>query len=171
MSLKAARLPERRRFTPSHFQRLLNFFPPLLGAGIRVREISEDWTRARVELRLNRLNRNQHGSAFGGSIGAMSDAFYALLLMHQLGTGYNVWDQAAHIEYVSPGVGTVHGLFEVPPEVTDEIRRQAASGEKVLHWFETDLTLADGTVVARVRRQVYIRRKKTPDLETAGDSR
>ncbi len=159
-AMKVSRLPERRRFTPQRFQRLMNFFPPLLGAGIRVREISDDWTRARVELRLNLFNRNQHGSAFGGSIGAMSDAFYALLVMHQLGTDYNVWDQAAHIEYVSPGVGTVHGLFEVPPEVIEQIREQAASGQKVLHWFETDLTLADGTVVAHIRRQVYIRRKR-----------
>ena len=169
--IRTPRHPERRHFGPQRLQRLMNFWPPLLGAGIRVREINEDWTRARVELRLNRINRNQHGSAFGGSIGAMSDAFYALLLMHQLGKDYNVWDRAAQIEYVSPGVGTVHGNFEVPPVVAEEIRSEAASGEKVLHWFETDLTLADGTVVAHVRRQVYIRRKKTPDLVTGQGTR
>ncbi|NHN54246.1 DUF4442 domain-containing protein [Calidifontibacter sp. DB0510] len=139
----------------------MNFFPPLLGMGIRVREFTPDWTVARVELKLNRLNRNQHGTAFGGSIGAMSDAFYALLLMHQLGRDYYVWDQAAEITYVSPGVGTIFGTFEVPKERTEQIRAEAASGEKVLPWFETELTLRDGTVVARVRRQLYVRRKKS----------
>jgi len=30
----------------------------------------------------------------------------------------------------------------------------------VLRWFECEIVAADGTVVARVRKQVYIRRKR-----------
>ncbi len=150
----------RKHFTPQQLNKLLNLWPPMLGAGIRVQEINEDWTRARVKLVLNRINRNQHGTAFGGSIGAMTDAFFALLLMHQLGRDYKVWDQAAHLEYVSPGTGTIYGVFEVPPSVAAEIRAQCDAGEKVLHWFEVDLKLKDGTVVARARRQVYARKKR-----------
>ena len=45
--------------------------------------------------------------------------------------------------------------------MAEQIRAEAESGQKVLHWFETDLTLDDGTVVAHVRRQVYVR--KRPD--------
>jgi hypothetical protein len=30
----------------------------------------------------------------------------------------------------------------------------------VLHWFEMDVTDAAGDVVARVRKQVYVRRKR-----------
>ncbi|RNI23085.1 DUF4442 domain-containing protein [Flexivirga caeni] len=137
----------------------MSLYPPLLGAGIRVVEFSDDWTVCRTELRLNRLNRNQQGTAFGGSIGSMSDAFFALLLWNQLGKGYYVWDTKAEIDYLSPGTGTVHGRFEVPREVAEEVRAAAASGDKVLRWFETDLTLDDGTVVAHVRRQVYVRRR------------
>lgn len=121
---------------------------------------NDDWTGARVKLVLNRRNRNQHGTAFGGSIGAMTDAFYALLLMHQLGKDYKVWDQAAQLEYVSPGTGTIYGVFEVPREVAEQIRAKCDAGEKVLHWFEVDLTLHDGTVVARARRQIYARKKR-----------
>ncbi|MDE9367603.1 YiiD C-terminal domain-containing protein [Luteipulveratus sp. YIM 133132] len=154
------RLPRSRpHYTPRRLVRLMNLWPPLLGTGIRVQEIADDWTYARVKLLLNRVNRNQHGTAFGGSIGAMSDAFYAILLMHQLGKDYKVWDQAAQIEYVSPGVGTVYGTFRMPAEKVAEIRERCDRGEKVLEWFETDLTLRDGTVVARIRRQVYARRK------------
>lgn len=156
----SSRHGERRRLAPGTFQKIMNFFPPFLGMGLRVKEVSDDWTMCRVELKLNRLNRNQQGTAFGGSIGAMTDAFYALLLMHQLGPDYHVWDKAAQIEYVSPGTSTVHGFFEVTPERTDQIRAEALSGQKVLPWFETELTLADGTVVARVRRQLYVRKKR-----------
>ncbi|MDQ2852865.1 MAG: DUF4442 domain-containing protein [Actinomycetota bacterium] len=153
-------MKSRRHFTPAKLTRMLNFWPPMLGAGIRVQEIEHDWTRARVKLVLNRLNRNQHGTAFGGSIGAMTDVFFALLLMRQLGQDYTVWDQAVHLEYVSRGAGTVYGVFEMPLEVADQIRTKCDAGQKVLHWFEVDLRLADGTVVARARRQIYARKKR-----------
>lgn len=138
----------------------LNLYPPLLGAGIRVLSIEDDWFACSVALKLTRWNKNQQGTAFGGSIGSMSDAFFAMLLMGQLGPDYNVWDVAAHIEYRSPGVSTVFGRFEMPAAEVASIRAEAADGSKVLRWFETDLTLKDGTVVASVRRQVYARKKK-----------
>lgn len=151
---------ERRRIGPKLMQRGLNLFPPFVGMGLRVKEFSEDWTVCRVELKLGRLNRNLQGTAFGGSIGAMSDAFFALLLIHQLGDDYYVWDKYAEIDYVSPGTGTVYGRFEVPRERAEEIRKLAEGGEKVLPEFSTDLTLADGTVVAHVKRTLYVRKKR-----------
>jgi hypothetical protein len=36
----------------------------------------------------------------------------------------------------------------------------AADGEKTLHWFETPIVDASGDTVARVRKQVYVRRKR-----------
>ena len=44
--------------------------------------------------------------------------------------------------------------------VLDEIRAAAAGGEKVLRWFEMDVRDAAGDVVAKVRKQVYVRRKR-----------
>ena len=41
-----------------------------------------------------------------------------------------------------------------------EIKAKAATGEKVLHTFETDITHADGSVVAHVTKVLYIRLKK-----------
>lgn len=73
----------------------MNLWPPYLGAGIRVRSIAADWSEATVELRQRRLNRNYVGTHFGGSLFAMTDPFYALLLMHRLGERHLVWDQAA----------------------------------------------------------------------------
>jgi len=58
----------------------MNVWPPYLGAGIHVRSISGDWSEAVVELRARLLNRNYVGTHFGGSLFAMTDPFYALLL-------------------------------------------------------------------------------------------
>lgn len=158
MSKHAGR--ERKRMSARRFGVLMNFYPPLLGMGLRVKGFDDDWTRVRVELKLNRFNRNQNGTAFGGSITAMTDAFFPLLLMHQLGPEYLVWDQACEIEFRAPGTGTIYGDFRVSREVVEEVRAEAAGGGKVLRWFETDLRLGDGTVVAHARRQVYIRAKR-----------
>ena len=50
--------------------------------------------------------------------------------------------------------------FVIEEGVLDEIRQSAANGDKVLRWFENDIKTADGEIVARFRKQVYVRRKR-----------
>ena len=49
--------------------------------------------------------------------------------------------------------------FEVSREKAQELRERAHGGAKVLEWFETVITDREGDVVAKVRREVYIREK------------
>lgn len=106
------------------------------------------------------LTRNYVGTLFGGSLFAMTDPFWMVMVLRNLGADYVVWDKAAEIEFVSPGRETVYARFEVTDELLDHLRAEAADGAKVLHWLETDVTTADGTVVARVRKQLYVRRRR-----------
>ncbi len=137
----------------------MHLWPPFLGAGIRLRRMSEDFREAEVELRLGRLNRNAVGTQFGGSLFAMTDPFYAIMLMRNLGREYLVWDKAASIEYLAPGRGTVRARFELTEACLAGVRAGAAGGEKVLPEFDTDIVDAKGEVVARVHRTVYVRLK------------
>lgn len=146
--------------TPRGLRRALAWWPPYRAAGIKVLHIADDWSSARVRLRLGRLNRNYFGTHFGGSLYSMSDPFYALLALHRLGRDYIVWDKAGEIEYVSPGRGDVYAEFTLPEERLEDIRKATAGGEKALPWFDAEVTAADGTVVARVRKQLYVRRKR-----------
>jgi hypothetical protein len=41
-----------------------------------------------------------------------------------------------------------------------ELRAAAAGGDKVLRWFDTPVRDASGDVVALVRKQLYVRRKR-----------
>ncbi len=139
--------------------RLLRFYPPYLGAGVRVVEATPDATRVEVELRFTRLNRNYVGTQFGGSLYSMCDPFFMLMLMEQLGSGYVVWDRAASIDFLRPGRGTVRAVFELPPARVEEIRREADAGHKVHPGFEVEVTGEDGAAVARVRKTLYVKRK------------
>jgi len=137
----------------------MNVWPPYLGAGIHVRSISTDWSEAAVELRARLLNRNYVGTHFGGSLFAMTDPFYALLLMHRLGSRYHVWDHSSSIEFVSPGRGTVSARFRLAQDTVDAIRAEAASGRKVLPEFRAEVRDRAGELVARVSKTIYVRLK------------
>jgi len=73
------------RMNATLLRRGMGWWPPFLGAGIRVRSLAEDFRDAVVELRFGRLNRNYVGTHFGGSLYTMTDPFFAIMLMHNLG--------------------------------------------------------------------------------------
>ena len=139
----------------STFRRLINLWPPFLFNAIRVQSVDESWTELKVALRLRPWNRNYVKSQFGGNLFAMTDPFWMLLVMHQLGNDYFVWDKAGTIDFVAPGYEDVYAHFKLEPSVVDELRSAAAGGEKVLRWFETDVVTGSGKVIARVRKQIY----------------
>ena len=139
------------------FRHLLNLYPPFLGAGIHVTHIAPDWRRVRVEMALRWYNRNVVRTHFGGSLFAMSDPFLMLMAMHNLGKEYVVWDKAAEIEFVAPGRSRVHVEFSLSERDIAEMREQTRGGQKLLRWFGVEVRGADGELVAKVRRQLYVR--------------
>jgi len=142
-------------------RRLVNLWPPFLFNSIHVLELADDWSTATVRLRLRFWNRNYVGTQFGGNLFAMADPWWMILAMHRLGPKYIVWDKAGEIEFVAPGKADVYARFELDEKVMAEIRAAAADGSKVLRWFDLELKTADGTVIARVRKQLYVRLKPT----------
>ena len=143
----------------STLRRGMNLWPLFLASGIHVTTISPDWRYVRVEMRMRPWNRNYVGTHFGGSLFAMTDPFWMIPIKECLGSDYFVWDKAADIEFVKPGKGTVHAEFQVTDEALDEIRAATAGGEKYLRWFPVDVVDAHGDVVARVRKQIYVKLK------------
>ena len=143
----------------SLFRRGINLWPPFLFAGIHVTAISADYRYVRVELRQRPWNVNYVRTHFGGSLFAMTDPFWMLCLLQNMGSRYFVWDKAGNIEFLKPGRGVVWTEFRLDDATLDEIKAATANGDKYLHWFENDVLDADGEAVARVRKQVYVRLK------------
>jgi hypothetical protein len=83
-----------------------------------------------------------------------------IMVMKNLGPDYIVWDKAGEIEYVAPGRGTVSVEFRVEEADLVEMRAATADGGKFLRWFPAEVRATDGSVVARVRQQLYVRRKE-----------
>lgn len=139
----------------------MNTWPVLWAAGIRIVEWDADFRRIKVRLRRpNALTANAFGTQYGGSLFSMTDPFFAIMLIEHLGREHSVWDQRGEIEFVSPGRTAVTTELRIDADVIEEIRAAASSGEKVLRWFEAEIVDEAGAVVARVRKQVYIRRRR-----------
>ena len=140
-------------------RRGINIWPPFLGAGITVEYIAKDFRQAKVRLKHGLLNRNIVGVHFGGSLFAMTDPFFMMMVSQNIGKGYIVWDEAAKIEFLKPGKGKVHANFEITQAQIDDILNSAQSGDKVLKDFVVDVKDQEDDVVARITKTLYIRKK------------
>lgn len=147
------------RRDPMRLLKWINWYPPFLGMNIRVVETSSDFSTIRVQSKLSRRNLNAVGTHFGGTLYAMCDPWFMLILMRALGDTYIVWDKAAHIQFLRPGRGAVTATFHIPPERVAEIRAAADRAEKFEPTFTVDIVDAQSEIVARVEKLLYVRRK------------
>ncbi len=138
---------------------VFNLWPPFLGAGVKVRRISQDWKEIDVQLRLGLTNRNYVGVHFGGSLYSMTDPFYMLMLLKNLGKDYIVWDKAGSIDYLKPGRGVVCARFRIDDDLLQSVRDATAGGDKHLPALHVSVYDAEGAEVARINKTLYIRRK------------
>ena len=147
------------RIKASTLRHIMNLWPPFLFSGISLTRVTEDYREAEIQLKQHWYNQNYVGTHFGGSLFAMTDACYMVMLVQVLGKAYYVWDRRATIEYLKPGRGTVKARFAVTDEKLKEILDNTASGEKYFPEFTVDIIDAEGDVVARVVKTLYVKKK------------
>src|SRR5271169_931986 len=139
-------------------RRWVNFWPPLLGMGIRVKNIAPDMKAVDVEMKLRWWNANYVGTHFGGSLFAMTDPFYMLMLMANLGRDYIVWDKAASIRYRKPGKGTVRAEFRLSDAQLEDFRDKLKTLPKYEPTFTVEVKDQQGEVVAAVEKLIHVRK-------------
>lgn len=142
------------------FRHAMSLYPPLLGAGIRVKKVSRDFREVVVELRGNRTNGNAFGTHFGGSLYAMVDPFYVLMFVANLGRNYVIWDVAAKIDFERPGRGTVTARFALTQDDIDRAVTATAQGAKYTPVYVVEVMDGRGERVARIEKTLYIRAKR-----------
>ncbi len=144
-------------------RRWVNLWPPFLGAGIRVMRIAPDMKTVDVEMKLRFWNANYVGTHFGGSLFAMTDAFYMLMLMANLGHDYIVWDKAATIRYRKPGRGTVRAEFRLSDSQIDDVRENLKTLPKYEPVFLVEVKDEAGVVIAEIEKRLHVRKKDSPE--------
>jgi acyl-coenzyme A thioesterase PaaI-like protein len=149
-------------------RRLINLWPPFLFSGIRVTRVAENWREVQTELRLRWWNRNAVGTMFGGSLFAMTDPFYPLMLQHNLGPEYIVWVKSALIDFLFPGRTVARASFLLSPQALDEIRLATEGGGKCEPVFSAAISDPQGRLIANVNFTLYVRRGRAADRRNSG---
>ena len=147
------------RWTPRRLKFALNWYPPYLGAGVRVDRVSDDWLELDVSMKLRWYNRNAVGTHFGGSLYTMVDPHFMLLLIGAIGKDYIVWDQAAQIRFRKPGKGRVHAKIRLTKADMQRIHEQTQGGQTYRPEFDLLVQDESGDTVAEVHKILYIKRK------------
>jgi acyl-coenzyme A thioesterase PaaI-like protein len=141
------------------YKKLLNLYPPFIGAGIRLKEYNKEGTSYLVEMKLRWYNRNVYGTHFGGSLYAMCDPFFVFAAYSYFGDNYTIWDKSASIEFKRPGKGTVRALCHIPDDQLEEMKKAVdTEGKKTFH-FKAAVKDKDENVVAIVNKEIYIKKK------------
>jgi len=148
------------KLSPKLFKRLLNFYPPYLGAGVKINHISHDWRELRVSLSVRWYNRNAVGTHFGGSLYSMVDPHHMLLLMRLLGNEYWVWDKSAEIEYVKATRKKVSAMIKISDAELESIKLNTADGNKYFPEFSFEIKDEDDNLIARIKKVLYVRKKQ-----------
>jgi acyl-coenzyme A thioesterase PaaI-like protein len=140
-------------------EKAINYYGPFLGAGVKLKELTKDYRYARVTMPLTFYNKNYMGTQFGGSLYAMVDPWYMLMLIKNLGKDYIVWDKGANIRFKKPGRGTVTAEFRLTQEIIDEIKSFVDQNTKMDYTFKVEIKDEAGTLICEVDKVVYIRKK------------
>jgi hypothetical protein len=149
----------------------LNLYAPFLGAGIRVKRLAPGWKEVDVEMKLRWWNANYVGTHYGGSLYSMTDPFFMVMLIENLGQDYIVWDKSATIRFKRPGRGTVTASFRLSDQQIDEIKQALNAEKKIERVFTVEVKDESGTVIAEVEKLLHIRRKDQPASPTLPPSR
>lgn len=146
--------------TPFLMKFLMNLYPPFIGAGIRTVYVSPDFQTIRVRMKMRWYNRNYVGVHFGGSLYAMTDPFFMLILMQKLGWEYIVWDKGASIDFVKPGLTAVTAEFNIDSATIKDIKKKAQK-DKYLPEFSVNVLDEHGNVIAMVNKILYVKKKQS----------
>jgi acyl-coenzyme A thioesterase PaaI-like protein len=111
-------------------------------------------------MRLTPWNRNYFGTHFGGSLYAMCDPFFVLILAENLGREYAVWDKSATIRFRRAGRGTVHARFHIPPERIAAIRREVDERGKAEPSFAVEVRDEADAVVCEIEKLLHVTRRR-----------
>jgi hypothetical protein len=146
-------------FSKKSILKFMSYWPPYLGAGISVDYIAPDFSKIEVSMKLKFWNKNYVGTHFGGSLYAMTDPFFMLILIERLGPNYIVWDKAACINFKKPGQGKVKAVFEITDEKITAIKEELLHKEKIYPVFTVNVLNEKQEIVSIVEKTLYVKRK------------
>ncbi|KAB1502730.1 DUF4442 domain-containing protein [Corynebacterium sp. 320] len=145
---------------PQLTRRFLNAWAPLFGSGIRITHVADDWSTARIELKLRPWTQNMHGAAFGGSLFAMTDVMFGTMVMGRMGRDYEAWTRTGEFQYISPGRNGAYLEVEFSDTMLEWVRNTVAEDGYCNVPYTSIVKNKDGSVVGIGQQDLHVRPRK-----------
>lgn len=144
--------------TRSYLLPFINLWPPFLFTGIKIQKVSKDYRQMTIRLKLRFWNSNYVGTQYGGSMFSMTDPFYMLMLLQNLGPKYSVWDKSASIRYLKPGRSDLFAEFKLTEDDLKTIQTTLENQDK-MEWNRTiEIKDKNGELIAAVDKILSIKK-------------
>lgn len=150
--------------SPRRMARFFSLWPPLSGSGVRITNISDDWSSGRLELKSSWWNLNMHGAAFGGTLFAMTDVLFGTLVMARLGSDYEAWTRTGTFQFLSPGKRGAYLEVEVDDELVEWMRSTVAGDGYCNVPCTSVIYNKDGSVVGIGQQDLHVRPRRNGKL-------
>ena len=122
--------------------------------------MTKDFRHIIARLKLRFWNANFVGTQYGGLIFSMTDPFYMIMLIQNLGEEYVVWDKSAHIKYIKPGRTDLTADFHLTEEDLKLIREHIQENGRMEWKRKVEIKDLQGDIVAEVEKVISIKKKK-----------
>lgn len=149
-----------RPISPRQFLRYSRLYAPLFFQRIVPLAVSDDFLSVHVKIKKSLLNRNLHGSCFGGTLMTAVDPWYGMLLWQkckQIGIPLEVWVEALEIQFVKAGWGDMYVAFHISPQEWEEIHQVLTTEGKLRCTFAFEVYSHKGYVCAQGTQRLYLR--------------
>lgn len=138
--------------------RRLAWYPPFWMMRIRVEELADDWSRARIRLPLTWISANMGGNIFGGFQANLADPIPAIALAKRF-HGYRIMTKNLEVEFIRVGNSDLILHFDFSEEFEQSIRRELEENGRANPCFEMKYVREDGQIASIVRNTMAIRPK------------
>lgn len=135
--------------------RAMTWYPPFLGAGIKVVSVRDDLSSLTIELKHSMATQNVVGTQFGGSIYSMCDPWLMVMLWSRLGDDCVVWDKAATVRFLKPGRTRLRATFELNDAQVARVRHELDTTGKSEPVFVVNVVDEAGVTVATVEKVLH----------------
>lgn len=137
-----------------------NLWPPFFFTGIKIERRSKDYRFIKARLKLRFWNANFMGTQYGGLIFSMTDPFYMIMLIKNLGPEFEIWDKAASIRYLKPGRTDLFVEFILSDKDLQIIHEMIEEQPKIDWIRKIEVKNKAGEIVAEVMKTIHIRKKR-----------
>lgn len=128
--------------------------------GVKVIEVGEGYRSLKLKLPLKWHGKNMHGTMFGGFMCAVADPLPALLVA-RIFEGTDFWTKSNAVEFLRPAKSDLICEVKLSEETIDAIRKELDSSGRITYEFNFDFIDKRGSIVAKVKNCVFLRKRRT----------